>query len=275
MSTPSTVILDRPSPRVATITFHNPPANVVAAETAVRLREIVTDLESDADVQVVVFKSDVPDFFLNHFDLAAVSDLPAPEGDELPIWTDLVVRLTKASFITIASIRGRTRGAGNELALALDLRYASVENAFFGQPEVGIGILPGGGGTERLPRLLGRDRALEAILASADYDATQAERWGWVTRALPDAELDSFVDDMVARLAASDHQALAAAKAAVNRSTLPPECDLIAAFGDFAQSLGRPGFQARAAATQAIGAEVGIEFEYRMGEYVAQANQQL
>jgi enoyl-CoA hydratase/carnithine racemase len=143
MSTSSTVILDRPSPKVVTITFHNPPANVVAAETAVRLHEIVTELENDSDVQVVLFKSDVPDFFLNHFDLAAVDALPAPQGDELPIWTDLVVRLSNAPYITVGSIRGRTRGGGNELALALDLRYASLENAIFGQPEVGAGLLPG------------------------------------------------------------------------------------------------------------------------------------
>ncbi|MFJ2759378.1 enoyl-CoA hydratase/isomerase family protein [Nocardioides sp. NPDC087217] len=275
MSTPSSVAVDRPSPKVVTITFSNPPVNVVTAETALRLHEIVTGLENDPDVQVVVFKSDVPDFFLNHFDLAAVGDLPTPAEGELPLWTDLVVRLSTARYITVGSIRGRARGAGSELALALDLRYASLENAYFGQPEVGIGILPGGGGTEHLPRLLGRDRALEAILTSSDYDAAQAERWGWVTRALPDAELDAFVDDMVARLAASDAQALAAAKVAVNRSTLPPERDLVAAFGEFVQSLGRPGFQARAAAIAAIGAEVGLDFEYRMGEHIAQANQQL
>ena len=112
---------------------------------------------------------------------------------------------------------GAPGGAGNELALALDLRYASLESAYFGQPEVGIGILPGGG-TERLPRLLGRDCALEVIRTSSDYGAAQAERWGWVTRALPDDRAGrAFVDDMVARLAASDARALAAAKAAVNR----------------------------------------------------------
>ncbi|MBT2534420.1 enoyl-CoA hydratase/isomerase family protein [Arthrobacter sp. ISL-48] len=274
MSTSSTVVLDRPSPKVATITFHNPPANVVAAETAVRLHEIVTDLENDSNVQVVLFKSDVPDFFLNHFDLAALGELPTPQGDELPIWTDLVLRLSKAPYITVASIRGRTRGAGNELALALDLRYASLENAFFGQPEVGAGLLPGGGGTERLPRFLGRDRALEAILGSGDYDAAHAERWGWVTRALPDAELDTFVDAMVRRLASFDKNSLAAAKAAVNRATLPPDRDLVAVFSEFAHSLTLPGFQVRAAATQAIAAEAGLDFEYRMGEYIARANQQ-
>jgi enoyl-CoA hydratase/carnithine racemase len=119
------------------------------------------------------------------------------------------------------------------------------------------------------------DRPEPSDGTSSDYDAPQAERWGWVTRALPDAELDAFVDDVVARLAASDPQALAAAKAAVNRSTLPPVGDLVAAFGEFVQSLGRPGFQVRAAATAAIGAEVGIDFEYRMGEHIALANRQL
>ncbi|MBT2597521.1 enoyl-CoA hydratase/isomerase family protein [Arthrobacter sp. ISL-72] len=128
--------------------------------------------------------------------------------------------------------------------------------------------------TERLPRFLGRDRALEAILGSGDYDAAQAERWGWVTRALPDAELDSFVDAMVARLASFDKSSLAAAKAAVNRATLPPDGDLVAAFSEFAHSLTLPGFRTRAAATQAIAAEAGLDFEYRMGEYIAKANEQ-
>ncbi|WP_328437308.1 enoyl-CoA hydratase/isomerase family protein [Streptomyces sp. NBC_00444] len=111
--------------------------------------------------------------------------------------------MTKAPFISIAAIRGRTRGGGNELALACDLRYASREQALFGQPEVASGLLPGGG-SERLPRLIGRDRALEAILGSDDYDADLAERYGWITRALPDAELDSFVEGMAARLASFD-----------------------------------------------------------------------
>jgi enoyl-CoA hydratase/carnithine racemase len=96
----------------------------------------------------------------------------------VPVWTNLVLKLSKAPYITIAPIRGRTRGGGNELALAFDLRYAGREKAIFGQPEVGGGLLPGGGGTERLPRTIGRDRALEVILTSADYDASTAERWG-------------------------------------------------------------------------------------------------
>lgn len=111
------------------------------------------------------------------------------------------------------------RGGGNELALACDLRYASREHAIFGQPKVATGILPGGGGSERLPRLIGRDRALEAILSGYDYDADLAERHGWVTRTIPDAELDRFVDGVATRLASFDKTALAAAKARIELVT--------------------------------------------------------
>ena len=273
MSKSSTVIVERDSPRLASITFSNPPANVTVGETVARLAGILGEFEKDSDLQVVIFKSAVPDFFLNHFDLAAIGDLPVAEKGALPVWTDLVVRLTKARFISIASIRGRTRGAGNELALACDLRYASLEKAMFGQPEVGAGLLPGGGGTERLPRTIGRDRALEAILSSSDYDAELAERWGWVTRALPDAELDGFVDAMAARLASFDKTSLATAKAMINRATLPPEADLVGAFYDFAKSLTLPGFTARAAGTKVMSAEEFVEFELHMGEYIGIANQ--
>lgn len=272
MSNPSTVTLERNNPRLATMTFSNPPANVTVGETVARLAGILGEFEQDDDLQVVVFKSAVPDFFLNHFDLAAAGDLPVPEKGALPIWTDIVVRLTKAPFISIASIRGRTRGAGNELALACDLRYASLEKAMFGQPEVGAGLLPGGGGTERLPRTIGRDRALEAILSSSDYDAELAERWGWVTRALPDAELDGFVDAMAARLASFGKASLATAKVMINRATLPPEADLVAAFYDFAKSLTLPGFAARAAGTKGMVEQFGLDFELRMGEYIGIAN---
>src|SRR5208282_1431361 len=119
MSQPSTISLERPAPKIATITFSNPPVNLVTGQTVTRLHELVAELGGDPGIQVVVFKSGVPDFFLNHFDLAAAADFPVPEGnDAVPIWTDVVLRLTKAPYITIASIRGRTRSGGNELALA-------------------------------------------------------------------------------------------------------------------------------------------------------------
>src|SRR5437773_3838093 len=155
----------------------------------------------------------------------------------MSVLKELVIRLSKAPLIRIGAIRGCTRGGGNELSLAFDLRYASREKAFFGQPEVGSGVIPGGGGSERLPRLIGRDRALEVILSSEDYDADIAEHYGWVTRTIADKDLDSFVDAMASRLASFDKTALAAAKMQINRATLPPDADLQAAYTEFLASL--------------------------------------
>ena len=274
MAHESTVTLERRTPKIARVTFANPPANLIVSETVTRLDEILRELDDDPDIQVVIFTSGVPDFFFNHFDLAAARDFPVPQGDEaVPMWTDIVLRLSRAPYITIASIRGRTRGGGNELALAFDLRYASRERAMFGQPEVGGGLLPGGGGTERLPRFIGRDRALEVILSSDDYDASTAERWGWITRALPDAELDDFVDAIAARLASFDRTSLASAKTMVNRASLPPDADLVTAYGEFAHSMTLPGYLSRAAGAEALVPQLGLDFELRMGEYIGIANQ--
>jgi len=200
--------------------------------------------------------------------------VPRAQASGFSPWTDLVLRLSKAPFITIAAIRGRARGGGNELSLALDLRYASREKAFFGRLEVGTGLLPGGGATERLPRLIGRDRALEVILTGHDYDADTAERWGVITRALPDAELDAFVEATANRLASFDRTALATAKAMVNRAWLPPDADLVTAYGQFTHSLTSPGFLERAAASAALVPQLGLDLELRLGEYLGLANQQ-
>jgi enoyl-CoA hydratase/carnithine racemase len=272
MTTPSTITFTRTSPQVARISFANPPANLIVGETVLRLIEIVDQLETDPDIQVVVFESSTPDFFFNHLDPAAAAEFPVPTDGSLPAWTAMVIKLSKAPYITVASIRGRTRGGGNELALALDLRYASLEKSLFGQPEVGNGLLPGGGGTERLPRSIGRDRALEAILTSDDYPADIAERWGWVTRALPDAELDGFVDRIVERLASFDRVSLASAKTMINRATLPPDADLAKAFGEFAHSLTLPGFTSRIAGSAALAQKVGLDLQYRLGEYIGIGN---
>jgi enoyl-CoA hydratase/carnithine racemase len=276
MTQPSTISLERLTPKTCKVTFSNPPTNLVVPETVSRLHEVVVEMSEDPDVQVVIFTSGLPGFFFNHFDLAQASEFPAlPGADSMPTWVDLVLQLSKAPFISIASIRGRTRGGGNELTLACDLRYASREHALFGQPEVGAGILPGGGGSERLPRLIGRDRALEAILSSNDYDADLAERYGWVTRAIADAELDRFVDGLAARLASFDKAALAAAKAQVNRASLPPDADLRAAYAEYLNSLTWPGFQARRPRFAKLVAEKGlVDVERRLGYYIGITNQQ-
>ncbi len=268
---PQIVSLERPSSRIARVTYANPPVNLIVGPTLTQLADVVGELEKTPEVQVVIFDSGTPDFFYNHFDLAAFEDFPAAPADGVPVWTDLAVRLTQAPFITIGAIRGFTRGGGNELAMALDLRYASREKAVFGQPEVGIGALPGGGGTERLPRAIGRDRALEVILSSADYDAETAERWGWVTRTLPDADLDAHVNATAERLASFDPISLATAKAMVNRATLPPQADLVTAYGQFTESLTRPGYQRRAA-TRPGDLPAGIAAAYRLGAVIGKAH---
>lgn len=264
------------SPKVRRVTFSNPPVNVVGADTVVQLVDIVDDLSRDEQVQVVIFDSSTPDYFFNHADLGQVPDLLAltnPDGN--PTWVDLVTSLTNAPFISIASIRGRTRGGGDEITLAFDLRYASREEAIFSQPEVAIGIVPGGGGSDRLARLLGRDRALEAILTSKDYDAIQAEAYGWVTRAVPDAELDDFVNAVAARIASNDKAAVLGAKAQINRSTLPPVADLRASWAEFSESVTWPGFQARVPKLGQAIAEIGLEeIELNLGHYAGLINQQ-
>ncbi len=272
---PALVHVDRRTPQLWRISIANPPFNLVVPEVVSALHAAVLAMDSDPDLRVVVFDSDIEGYFINHFDLARAKDFPVlPGTPATPTWTDLVLRLSKLPVISIASVRGRTRGGGNEFTLACDLRYASIEKAFFCQPEVGTGILPGGGGSERLPRLAGRDRALEVILSSQDYGGADAERLGMVTRALPDAELDAFVDALSKRLASFDKQALAGAKAQVNRATLPPDGDLHAAYAEYSQSLGWPGFQAQRPRMGQLAAQHGpAELERRLGYYIGQSKQ--
>lgn len=276
MTQHSMFTIETVAPKIRRVTFSNPPVNVVGADTVVQLLDVVNELSQDGEVQVVVFDSGTPGYFYNHADLAQVPDLLAlNNADGTPTWVELVTRLSSAPFISIASIRGRTRGGGDEIALAFDLRYASLEEAVFCQPEVAIGIVPGGGGSDRLARLLGRDRALEAVLTSHDYDAARAERYGWVTRAVPDAELDDFVNGVAARIASFDKESVLGAKAQINRSTLPPVADLKASWAEFAESVNWPGFQARIPQLGKFIAEIGLEeIERNLGDYLGIANQQ-
>jgi enoyl-CoA hydratase/carnithine racemase len=264
------------TPKIRKVTFTNPPVNVVDAGTVAQLSEIVDELSRDEQVQVVIFDSATPGYFYNHADLGQVPELLALTDDgSTPLFVDLSLRLTEAPFVSIAAIRGRTRGGGDELALAFDLRYASREQAIFCQPEVAIGIVPGGGGGDRLPRLLGRDRALEAILTSQDYDADRAEQYGWVTRAVADAELDDFVSGIAARIASFDKASVLGAKAQINRATLPPPADVRASWAEFAESVTWPGFQARVPQLGKAIAEIGLdEIERNLGHYVGLVNEQ-
>ena len=148
-------------------------------------------------------------------------------------WLDLLVRLARAPVVSIASIRGRARGAGSEFVLACDLRFASRENALLGQFEVGAGVVPGGGPMARLSRLVGRGRALEILLVADDLDGPRAEQYGYVNRAIPDDRLDGEVDAIASRLARFDHEAIARTKSYVDQVTLPPDSELPPALADF------------------------------------------
>src|SRR6201997_1720065 len=193
------------------VTFDHPPLNIFGPETIPQLNEILTALETDSDVKVVVFDSAVDGFFLTHYNfLAKLEDTtglpPGPTGlQPLP---DMLVRLSRADVVSISSIRGRATGVGSELALACDMRFASREKALLSQWEVGAGLVPGGGPMARLPRLIGRGRALEVLLGSDDISGELAERYGYVNRALPDADLDEFVDALATRIAAFDKRAI-------------------------------------------------------------------
>ncbi len=247
------------------VTFDSPPINLVTFETFAALGDLVDRMEADDDLKVVVFDSADPDFFLAHFDL-----LPPEQPYTGPTWLDVAARMARSRVITIASVRGRARGVGNEFLLACDMRFASKEKAVLGQPEVGAGITPGGGAPERLPLLVGRGRALEIIAGADDFDAETAERYGWINRALPDAELDAHVDRIATRIASFDRRPLAEVKALVNRSTLPSESDLEAGQDAFRASLAWPEAHARISRLLRRGMQQRSDIEYRLGDHIAE-----
>ena len=203
MADPSQFNTDRTYLGRWTITFSNPPINMFVPATIVELRALMTELEADPSVKVVMFQSANPDFFIAHLDVAKAAERP----ETLGLWRDFVLRLSSNPVVSIAKIRGRTRGIGNEFVLACDMRFAGRQSAVFGNPEVGVGLVPGGGALEWLPRLVGRSRALEIVLSGDDFDADIAERYGWVNRTLDDNDIDSFVDALVRRLASFDREA--------------------------------------------------------------------
>jgi enoyl-CoA hydratase/carnithine racemase len=267
MATSSPLAISKRSDSYWRATFDNPPLNLIDPETIVALRKLMDTLEADPAVKVVVFDSADEDYFLAHFDVARSGELPTDPGPTgLPVWPDLATRLTRAPFVTIAEIRGRARGLGSEFALACDLRFASRGKALFGQPEVGVGLVPGGGSIEVLSALAGRSRTLEIILGSEDLDADTAERYGWINRALPDAELSLFVDRVARRIASFEGPAIVAAKAQINkRAGVPSGADLVEAGAVFRESGTWPGTQRRVREALAQGLQQRGDFELNQG----------
>lgn len=239
--------LRQSSPGYMRVTFDNPPLNVMGPEFVLEIREIMNALEADDQVKIVVFDSAVEGFFLNHSDfLSKLEDLTAiPQGPTgLEAWPDVLVRLTRAPFVSIALIRGRATGNGSEIALACDMSFASREKAILSQWEVGVGMVAGGRPMARLPRLIGRGRALEVLLGSEDIRGDLAQAYGYVNRSLPDEELDGFVDALATRIASFDKWAIANTKRLTNTS-LPPDVEIAAGWDACIASIGRPATQRR------------------------------
>jgi enoyl-CoA hydratase/carnithine racemase len=243
---------------IAWITLSHPPVNLLDAAMLGDLHGLVGRLEASEDVRVVVVRSADPEFFIAHADLELIKALPRdpqPPPTELPFFHSLVERWRTLPQVTIAQIEGRARGGGSELALSLDLRFAAIDRALVSQPEVAIGIIPGGSGTQRLGRLMGRGRALEAVLGCEDFDAVMAERYGWVNRALPADEIGPFVERLARRIASFPPEAVRLAKQAVDAALPSPHDGLLAEAHAFNQTMTDPGLDARFDAALAAGAQ--------------------
>ena len=211
--------------RVATVTIDNPPANIITMELLLALDTLSSRLKADPTLSVVLMRSADPDFFLAHFDVAAILDRPTgfePQRDaQLKAFHVLCERFRTMNKVIIAQIEGRVGGGGSELSASFDMRFGVRGKTKINQMEVPLGIIPGGTGTQRMPRLLGRGRALELILSGDDLDAETAERWGYLNRIFEPEEIGPFVSKLAKRIASFPLPAVRQAKLAVNQAERP------------------------------------------------------
>jgi enoyl-CoA hydratase/carnithine racemase len=268
--------LERVTSEYWRVTLDNPPFNIFGPETIPQLNNVITQIETDPKVKVVVFQSAVPGYFLTHYDfvppLSATTGIP-PGATGLPALPDMLVRLSRAPVVSIVAIRGRTTGVGGELSLASDMRFASRERAVLSQWEIGAGLVPGGGPMARLPRLIGRGRALEILLSGEDISGDLAERYGYVNRALPDAELDPFVDTLARRIAGFDKQSIAAIKRLVDIPSLPSDLEIGAEWDAFLDSAHRPQAQQNIKRLLEMGLQTKPDVENRLPYYTGTLGQ--
>ena len=255
---------------VLSVVIDAPPMNLIGPELVRDLVRLLGALESGEETRVMVLESADPEYFVPHVDLTKVAEYTAeaakaggPEDASLGM---LWHKLSELPVVTIAKIRGRARGAGSELALACDMRFAARENAILGQIEVGCGALPGAGGVQHLARLMGRGRAMEAILGSDDFGAELAERYGWINRALPDAELDAFVSRLARRIASFPADAVRSAKRLLNDLTMPGPDAIRADARRFRQLVVSDAAQGRTAALFAQGLQTRGPLELDLGD---------
>jgi enoyl-CoA hydratase/carnithine racemase len=265
--------LTQHSPSYWRVTIDHPPLNIFGPDIIPQLDEIITAIETDENVKVVVFDSAIEGFFLTHYDFVSPIEHttrlpPGPTGlQPLP---DMLVRLSRAPVVSIASIRGRATGVGSELALACDMRFASREKAILSHFEVGAGIVPGGGPMARLPRLMGRGRALEVLLGADDIPGDLAERYGYVNRSFPDADLDAFVESLATRIASFDKRAISETKRFADVASLPPDFEIAPEWDVCVASIMRPAAQERIKKLMDQGFHKPGDVENRLGHHVGQ-----
>src|SRR6478609_928375 len=243
---------------IAWVTLDHPPINLLDLPLIGELDQVGRALEQDTDVRVVVIDSADREFFSAHADVTLIKALPTEDTslhDQVEGFQAMVDRFRTMPKATIAVIEGIARGGGSELALSCDMRFAALGRAVLAQPEVAVGIIPGGSGTQRLPVLIGRARALEVVLGCGDIDAATAERWGYVNRALPDGELRPFVESLAARIASFPAEAIARAKASVDAALTDPAGGLRFEDQQFRTSLSDPETQPRMSAFMEAGGQ--------------------
>jgi enoyl-CoA hydratase/carnithine racemase len=212
--------------KVAYATINNPPINLINAGLLDELVRFSSELEADENILVLVLRSANPDFFIAHFDVGAIlefpTDKPARREDYANgFYHEMCERFRLMNKITIAQIEGRVGGGGSELAMSLDMRFGVRGKTIVNQMEVPLGILPGGTGTQRMPRLIGRNRAIEVILGGIDLDAETAERWGYLNRAFEPAQIGPYVEWLASRIASFPVEAVRLTKQAINCADKP------------------------------------------------------
>ncbi|MFI8003391.1 enoyl-CoA hydratase/isomerase family protein [Streptomyces sp. NPDC086010] len=270
MASPTRFTLTEHSPTLWRVTFDNPPVNLIDSTMTSELDEVFTRAEKSDRVAVIVFDSADPEFFIAHYDLSAKDELDhvLAHPEEVHPYTALLTRLTKLPFATISSIRGIARGAGSEFLLATDMRFASLEKAVIGQFEIGMSAIAGGGPATRLPGLVGRGRTFEILYGGLDLDGARAEQYGYVNRSFPDAELDSFVDELATRISSFDLQTIRDVKRFVNVATLRPDAEFKDQMDAFWAAVNRPAQQHVAGKLFEAGLQQRSELERDLPQWV-------
>ncbi|RYO43327.1 hypothetical protein AA0113_g4676 [Alternaria arborescens] len=248
------------------VTLHNSKSlrNLWDQDTQDGMTDLVGRLQKDNETKVVIFKSDVPRYFVGHLDLT-VPNLP----EVVPAFSRLIYNISQLPQVTIGAVEGRARGAGNELLVSLDMRFAVKNDVLFGQPEVGSGTIPGGGGSQFLPGLIGRGLAMEYILSANDINAVDAEKIGWINKAFDSsAEMYKYIDGLTARFALFPQGGLSAGKTAINRRTTPTLEDLQGDVNLFLERIEDPIVQELSVKGSAGNETSAFELELNLGENI-------